>query len=62
MVRRRFLGVSITEIAPVPAPPADFMLRVKHIEDHIIRLEKEYPPWAALHFNQPHRGVRQFLA
>lgn len=40
----------------VPAPPADFMLRVKHIEDHIIRLEKEYPPWAALHFNQPHRG------
>ncbi|KAG9078144.1 hypothetical protein FRC06_008512 [Ceratobasidium sp. 370] len=40
----------------VPAPPADFMLRVKHIEDHIIRLEKEYPPWAALHFNQPRRG------
>ncbi|KAB5588403.1 Rpr2 domain-containing protein [Ceratobasidium theobromae] len=40
----------------VPAPPADFMLRVKHIEEHIIRLEKEYPPWAALHFNQPHRG------
>ncbi|KAG8688042.1 hypothetical protein FRC08_011651 [Ceratobasidium sp. 394] len=32
------------------------MLRVKHIEDHIIRLEKEYPPWAALHFNQPRRG------
>ncbi|KAG8716695.1 hypothetical protein FRC09_015367 [Ceratobasidium sp. 395] len=40
----------------VPAPPADFMLRVKHIEDHIVRLEKEYPPWAALHFNQPRRG------
>ncbi|KAG8689658.1 hypothetical protein FRC11_001363 [Ceratobasidium sp. 423] len=40
----------------VPAPPADYMLRVKHIEDHIIRLEKEYPPWAALHFNQPNRG------
>ncbi|KAJ1304300.1 hypothetical protein OPQ81_005460 [Rhizoctonia solani] len=40
----------------VPGPPADFMLRVKHIEDHIIRLEKEYPPWAALHFNQPNRG------
>ncbi|QRV93766.1 hypothetical protein RhiJN_21784 [Ceratobasidium sp. AG-Ba] len=40
----------------VPAPPADFMLRVKHIEEHIIRLEKEYPPWAALHFNQPRRG------
>ncbi|CAE6421231.1 unnamed protein product [Rhizoctonia solani] len=32
------------------------MLRVKHIEEHIIRLEKEYPPWAALHFNQPNRG------
>ncbi|KAF8757095.1 hypothetical protein RHS01_04080 [Rhizoctonia solani] len=40
----------------VPAPPADYMLRVKHIEEHIIRLEKEYPPWAALHFNQPNRG------
>ncbi|CAE6446633.1 unnamed protein product [Rhizoctonia solani] len=40
----------------VPGPPADYMLRVKHIEEHIIRLEKEYPPWAALHFNQPNRG------
>ncbi|CAE6449816.1 unnamed protein product [Rhizoctonia solani] len=40
----------------VPGPPADYMLRVKHIEDHIIRLEREYPPWAALHFNQPNRG------
>ncbi|KAJ7091120.1 hypothetical protein C8R44DRAFT_891528 [Mycena epipterygia] len=28
----------------------------KFLEDHIIRLEKDYPPWAALHFNQPNRG------
>ncbi|KAF6763273.1 hypothetical protein DFP72DRAFT_1060448 [Ephemerocybe angulata] len=26
------------------------------LEEHIIKLEKEYPPWAALHFNQPNRG------
>ncbi|KDN34075.1 hypothetical protein RSAG8_12834, partial [Rhizoctonia solani AG-8 WAC10335] len=45
-----------SDVCPVPGPPADYMLRVKHIEDHIIRLEKEYPPWAALHFNQPNRG------
>ena len=27
------------------------------LEDHIIKLEKDYPAWAALHFNQPNRGV-----
>jgi len=26
------------------------------VEDHIIQLEREYPPWAALHFCQPRRG------
>ncbi|THH03986.1 hypothetical protein EW145_g5854 [Phellinidium pouzarii] len=26
------------------------------LEEHVINLEKDYPPWAALHFNQPNRG------
>ena len=33
------------------------MARLKFLEDHLVKLEKEYPPWAALHFNQPGRGV-----
>lgn len=33
------------------------MDRIKFLEDHIIRLERDYPPWAALHFKQPNRGV-----
>lgn len=33
------------------------LARLQFLEDHIIQLEKEYPPWAALHFNQPNRGV-----
>ncbi|KAH9956879.1 hypothetical protein BC827DRAFT_1228696 [Russula dissimulans] len=41
----------------VPSPPASLLHRIKFIEDHIIQLEREYPPWAALHFNQPRRGV-----
>ncbi|KAJ7899056.1 hypothetical protein B0H13DRAFT_2031049 [Mycena leptocephala] len=40
----------------VPAQPDDFLARLKFLEEHIIRLEKDYPPWAALHFNQPNRG------
>ncbi|TFK53536.1 hypothetical protein OE88DRAFT_1626305 [Heliocybe sulcata] len=40
----------------VPAIPHSLLDRLKFLEDHIIRLEREYPPWAALHFNQPHRG------
>lgn len=40
----------------VPSPPRTLLLRLKLLEDHIIRLEKEYPPWAALHLNQPRRG------
>ncbi|KAI0335134.1 hypothetical protein GY45DRAFT_1294160 [Cubamyces sp. BRFM 1775] len=40
----------------VPSPPLSLLDRLKFLEDHIIHLEKEYPPWAALHFNQPSRG------
>ncbi|KAL6298376.1 hypothetical protein BKA93DRAFT_820415 [Sparassis latifolia] len=40
----------------VPSPPRSLFDRLKFLEDHIIQLEKEYPPWAALHFNQPNRG------
>jgi len=40
----------------VPSPPRSLLDRLKFLEDHIIQLEREYPPWAALHFNQPHRG------
>jgi hypothetical protein len=44
-------------IVEVPSPPASLLHRIKFVEDHIIQLEREYPPWAALHFNQPRRGV-----
>jgi hypothetical protein len=47
----------LTNNYPVPAPPVSLLDRLKHLEEHIIRLEKEHPPWAALHFNQPRRGV-----
>lgn len=40
----------------VPSPPASLLHRIKCVEDHIIQLERDYPPWAALHFNQPRRG------
>ncbi|KAK0438334.1 uncharacterized protein EV420DRAFT_1736269 [Desarmillaria tabescens] len=40
----------------VPSPPASLLARIRFLEEHIIRLEKEYPPWAALHFNQPRRN------
>ena len=41
----------------VPSPPRSLLDRLKFIEDHLIHLETDYPPWAALHFNQPRRGV-----
>ncbi|KAK0485345.1 hypothetical protein EDD18DRAFT_1293280 [Armillaria luteobubalina] len=41
----------------VPSPPASLPARIQFLEQHIIRLEKEYPPWAALHFNQPRRNA-----
>ncbi|KAF9241835.1 hypothetical protein BU15DRAFT_87083 [Melanogaster broomeanus] len=40
-----------------PAPPRTLRARLQFLENHLIQLEKEYPPWAALHFNQPNRGV-----
>ncbi|KAG2154364.1 uncharacterized protein EDB93DRAFT_1131789 [Suillus bovinus] len=40
----------------VPAPPRTLMSRLRLLEDHLLQLEKDYPPWAALHFNQPNRG------
>ncbi|PCH36061.1 hypothetical protein WOLCODRAFT_108131 [Wolfiporia cocos MD-104 SS10] len=40
----------------VPSPPRSLLDRLKYLEDHIVHLEREYPPWAALHFNQPNRG------
>lgn len=43
--------------AEVPSPPASLLHRIKFVEDHIMQLERDYPPWAALHFNQPRRGV-----
>jgi hypothetical protein len=32
--------------------------RLALLEDHLAQLERAYPPWAALHFRQPRRGVR----
>lgn len=49
--------LNLTAYAEVPSPPASLLHRIKFVEDHIIQLEREYPPWAALHFNQPRRGV-----
>ncbi|TFY73905.1 hypothetical protein EWM64_g10107 [Hericium alpestre] len=45
-----------TAVRYVPSPPVSLLHRIKFIEDHIIQLEREYPPWAALHFNQPRRA------
>ncbi|KIL57847.1 hypothetical protein M378DRAFT_188368 [Amanita muscaria Koide BX008] len=39
----------------VPSPPKSFLDRLKFLEDHLVQLEKDYPPWAAVHFNQPKR-------
>jgi len=40
----------------VPSPSASLFHRIKVVDAHLIQLEREYPPWAALHFNQPRRG------
>ncbi|KAG7443157.1 uncharacterized protein BT62DRAFT_904406 [Guyanagaster necrorhizus] len=45
----------------VPSSPASLLTRIRFLEEHIIRLEKEYPPWAALHFNQPRRNASIFF-
>jgi len=41
----------------VSSPSQTLLARLKFLEDHVIKLKKEYPPWAALHFNQLNRGV-----
>jgi hypothetical protein len=51
-------ALNLMKHVPVPSPPASLLHRIKYVEDHIIQLERDYPPWAALHFNQPRRGVR----
>ena len=51
-------SMSHATASAVPSPPRSLLDRLKFLEDHIVHLEKEYPPWAALHFNQPNRGVR----
>jgi len=40
----------------VPSPPVSLLDRIRFLEEHIIRLERDYPSWAALHFRQPNRG------
>ncbi len=44
-------------LSEVPSAPHSLIDRIKFLEDHIMLLEKNFPPWAALHFNQPNRGV-----
>jgi hypothetical protein len=48
---------ALTNIRPVPLPPNSITDRLKFLEDHIIQLERDFPPWAALHLNQPNREV-----
>ncbi|KIK63738.1 hypothetical protein GYMLUDRAFT_40806 [Collybiopsis luxurians FD-317 M1] len=40
----------------VPYAPQNLLDRLRFLEEHIMRLEKDYPPWAAIHFNQSHRN------
>ncbi|KAJ3778617.1 hypothetical protein FB446DRAFT_713389 [Lentinula raphanica] len=40
----------------VPHAPQSLLDRLRFLEEHIIKLEKDYPPWAAIHFNQPSRN------
>ncbi|KAG9301937.1 hypothetical protein G9A89_020981 [Geosiphon pyriformis] len=39
-------------ISPIPLNVYE---RLRVLEDKIMELERDYPPWAALHFNQPNR-------
>jgi len=63
-IRRPVASQRMAHSSPivVPSPPRTLLARLKCLEDHIVRLEKDYPPWAALHFNQPNRGVRGFTS
>lgn len=47
----------LTHFGSVPLPPNSIADRLKFLEDHIIQLERDFPPWAALHLNQPNREV-----
>ncbi|BFZ62778.1 hypothetical protein YB2330_003888 [Saitoella coloradoensis] len=42
-------------ITYTPRPPATLEGRIGAVEKHILRLERDHPPWAALHFRQPGR-------
>lgn len=48
---------ALTNLHPVPLPPNSITDRLKFLEDRIIQLERDFPPWAALHLNQPNREV-----
>ncbi|CAG8752171.1 1599_t:CDS:10, partial [Cetraspora pellucida] len=48
----KHLNVQI--VTPVPL---EVYTRIKLLEDRIMQLEREYPPWAALNFNQPNRQL-----
>jgi hypothetical protein len=50
---------TVNMLPAVPTIPRTLLTRLKFLEDHIVRIEKDYPPWAALHFNQPNRGVSE---
>lgn len=43
-------------VTPVPLSVYE---RLKVLEDKIMQLERDYPTWSAIHFNQPNRQVRQ---
>ncbi|KAI8394160.1 uncharacterized protein BYT42DRAFT_553581 [Radiomyces spectabilis] len=36
-------------------PPFSVFERIKILEDILVEIERQYPTWAAVHFNQPHR-------
>ncbi|KAJ4488357.1 hypothetical protein J3R30DRAFT_3223002, partial [Lentinula aciculospora] len=40
----------------VPHAPQSLLDRLHFLEEHIIKLEKDYPPWAAIQFNQQSRN------
>ncbi|GAO50609.1 hypothetical protein SAICODRAFT_31117 [Saitoella complicata NRRL Y-17804] len=46
-------------ITYAPRPPATLEGRIGAVEKHILRLERDHPPWAALHFRQPGREDKE---
>ncbi|RIA89302.1 hypothetical protein C1645_738746 [Glomus cerebriforme] len=55
-VEERFQNIEkhlkVETVTPVPLSVYE---RLKVLEDKIIQLERDYPPWSAIHFNQPNR-------